>query len=682
LKTRISQCAGYFAVIILGLCAMSRDSAAPLAIKSASSAGIDLSAIDKTVSPAADFYKYANGNWLLHAKIPSDQPDWDSFDIIYERNQTILHELANKAAADTTAPADSPEGKVGSFYRSAVDEAHIQADGDTPLKPEFAKIDAVTDVPSLMSEIAHLHRLAVSTAFSFGPEQDPADSSSEIASVGQGGLGLPEPSYYTKTDSASAAIRAAYVAYITKIFNYSGEDPNQAAVDAATVLSVETKLALVSKSLDELRDPIANYHRMSLSALEGISPRIDWPSYFDALGLPKPGNIDVNQPAFFTSFGTMLATVPLADWMTYLKFGLVNAEANRLSSNFDSAYFAFFGKLLGGTPMEEVRWKRAVEATDGEIGDALGQLYVKANFPPAAKVRAVALVKNLKATLRADIVTLPWMGASTKQAALIKLDAMAIKVGYPDHWRDYSELDVTSPSYVVNCMRADEFQFQHQLNKIGKPVDRSEWGMTAPTVNAYYDDSLNSINFPAGILLPPFFDPRADDASNYGGIGVIMGHEMTHGFDDTGRLYDSHGNLHNWWSKADLKNFDQRRLGIVNQYSAYVPLPGQHIDGNATIGENIADIGGCKISYLALQKDLNGKPIHLIGGYTPNQRFFLSFAQIYRDIERPAYEAELLRIDVHSPDPYRVKGVLADMPEFHSAFPGAKQNTGSPTIIW
>ena len=380
--------------------------------------------------------------------------------------------------------------------------------------------------------------------------------------------------------------------------------------------------------------------------------------------------------------GRMLADVPLADWKTYARWQIVDTEAGRLSKPFDREHFAFYGTTLSGTKEQQPRWKRALGATDGAVGEALGQLYVAQAFPPAAKARALALVQNLKGVLRDDLTQLPWMGPDTRRQALVKVDAMAIKIGYPDKWRDYSKLDVSSPSYVVNAMRADEFEFQRDLNKIGKPVDKQEWGMTPPTPDAYYDPQNNTINFPAGILQPPFFNADADDAVNYGAIGAVIGHEMTHGFDDQGRQYDAQGNLRDWWTADDLKNFTQRAQGIISQYSAYEPLPGQHINGALTTGENIADIGGLKIAYLALEKSLSGKPRTRINGFTPEQRFFLSFAQMWHDKRQPAYAKVALATDPHSPDQYRVIGALADTPEFRQAFGCPPDPKASSTTLW
>ena len=644
--------------------------------------GLDLSAMDTTVKPCDDFYRYANGKWLARTPIPAEYPDWDSFGDVYERNLAVERGLVERAAADRRADPNSPEGKVGSFYRAAADEAHIQADGIAPLAPEFARIDAVRDVPGLLVAFGHLHRVGIGAGWGFYVGQDDKDSAQEIAHLVQGGTSLPERGYYERTDKETQAIRDAFVAHVAKTFALLGEAPGTAAADAKTVMALETRLALASKAPTDLRDPQANYHKMTPADLDALTPGISWRPYFLALGLRDPGALDVGQPQFFVAASRTLTDVPLADWKTYARWQIVDTEAGRLSRPFDQEHFAFYGTILNGTKQQQSRWKRALNATDGAVGEALGQLYVGQTFPPPAKARALALVQNLKSVLRDDLAQLPWMGPDTRREALAKMDAMAIKIGYPDKWRDYSKLDVSSPSYVANAMRADEFEFQRELNKIGKPVDRSEWGMTPPTVNAYYSPSMNDINFPAGILQPPFFNAGADDAVNYGAIGAVIGHEMTHGFDDQGRQYDAQGNLHDWWTADDLKNFTQRSQGIISQYSAYEPLPGVHINGALTTGENIADIGGLKIAYLALEKSLQGKPRTKIDGFTPEQRFFLSFAQTWHDKRLPAYAKVALATDPHSPDQYRVIGALADTPEFRQAFGCPPDPKAGPNLLW
>ncbi len=644
--------------------------------------GLDLSAMDTGVKPCDDFYQYANGHWLATTAIPAEYPDWDSFGVLYERNLATLHAIVEKAAADTGASPDGAEGKVGAMYRTFMDTARINAQGVRPLAPELARIDGVKDTPGLLTEIGHLHRAGVGAAFGAGVGQDAKDSAQEIFQLQQGGTSLPEPGYYTRTDTDTQAIRAAFVAHVTKVFALLGETPAQADADAKTVMGIETSLAKASKSPTEMRDPQANYHKMTLADLDRLTPGVAWRPYFTAAGVKKPGGMDVGQPQFFTALGGMLTGVPLGDWKTYLRWQLIDTESGRLSDDFDAEHFHFYGTVLSGTPQQQARWKRGVETTDGALGDDLGQLYVAEAFPPAAKARALALVQNLKSVLRDDLRTVPWMSPATRAQALVKLDAMRVKIGYPDKWRDYSKLHVDSPDYVVNRMRAEEFEWQRELNKIGRPVDKGEWGMSPPTVNAYYSPEMNDINFPAGILQPPFFDPQADDAVNYGAIGTVIGHEMTHGFDDQGRQYDPHGNLRDWWTAQDATNFGARAQGIVAQYSAYAPLPGLHINGALTQGENIADIGGLKIAYLALEKSLAGRPKATVDGFTPEQRFFLAFAQTWHDVQRPESAKVRLTSDPHSPDKYRVLGALADTPEFRRAWGCPPDPKASPTTLW
>jgi len=644
--------------------------------------GIDLSAMDTAVKPWDDFFQYANGGWLAHAVIPAEEGSEGVGHEVETRGQVILRTIAEKAAADKSTDPSSPEGKVGAFYRSGMDEARIEADGITPLAGELNAIDSVRDTSGLMSEIAHLHRVGVGAAFNFGVEQDPGASSQQIASVSQGGFSLPERGYYIRADKETQATRDAFLAHIVGTFGLMGETPDLAAKDAQIVLALETKLALASSDPVDLRDPQANYHKMRLRDFASSTPGIDWKAYFSALKTKEPKSIDVGQPHFFVALASTITQTPLADWKTYLRWVLIDTEEPRLNKALSAEHFHFYATVLDGTEEQRPRWKRILAAVDNALGDDLGRLYVAAAFSPEAKSGAYNMAVNLKAALREDLSTLPWMGESTRKAAIAKLDSMVIKVGYPDRWRDYSRLDVMNPSYVVNAMRAEEFEFQRNLDKIGKPVDLTEWGMTPPTVNAYYDDSRNDINFPAGILQPPFYDVRYDDAVNYGDTGATIGHEMTHGFDDGGRKFDAHGNLKDWWTAKDLTNFNLRAQGIIAQYSAFEPIPGLHINGELTQGENIADLGGLKIAYLAFEKAIQGKPRTLIDGFTPEQRFFIAYAQSYRNIERPEALKVRLLSDPHSPDKFRVLGPVADMPEFRQAF-GAPPDTKPPmTTIW
>ncbi|HYJ46265.1 MAG TPA: M13 family metallopeptidase [Pyrinomonadaceae bacterium] len=650
--------------------------------------GIDLQYMDRSVKPCQDFYQYANGNWLAKTAIPADRSSWGTGSELYEKNLTLLHEILEEAAKDTAAPKNSPQRKVGDFYRSGMDEARVEAEGAKPLAQEFARIEAVKDLPTLQEEIARLHKQNLSPAFNFFGYQDFKNSTRIIAWLYQGGLGLPNRDYYTKDDDKSKEIRTQYVAHVARMFELLGDKPEQAAKEAETVMGMETRLAKASMTPVEERDPNATYHRMTLKELNQLTPGLTWDHYFKSIGLSDPGDINVAQPEFYKEVARMMTGTSVGDWKTYLRWQLVNAEAGRLSSAFVNENFNFNGKVIRGTKELQPRWKRVLTATDTALGEALGQLYVARAFGPQAKAKAQELIMNLKAALRDRLKVLDWISEATRQQALKKLDAIAVKVGYPDKWRDYSSLNLDAGSYVTNAMRADEFEFQRNLGKIGKPIDRAEWSITTPTVDAYYNPNFNEIVFPAGILQPPFFDPQADDAVNYGGVGSVIGHELTHGFDDQGRQFDAEGNLKSWWTSEDEKNYNARAQLVETQYNEYVPLEALHINGKLTLGENIADLGGLKIAYLAFQKSLEGKERPpSIDGFTPEQRFFLSFAQNWRRNTRPEAVRLMLQSDPHSPPRFRVNGPVSNMPEFFQAFgcqPGDSgiRAAGAQVKIW
>ncbi|HEX8891246.1 MAG TPA: M13 family metallopeptidase, partial [Pyrinomonadaceae bacterium] len=606
---------------------------------------------------------------LAKTEIPADRSSWGAGAELYEQNLVVLHGILEDAAKDSSAPKNSPKRKVGDFYRSGMNEARIEAEGAKPLAQEFARIESIKDLSSLQAEVAHLHKMNISPAFNFFGYQDFKNSTRIIAWLYQGGLGMPNREYYTKEDDKSKEIRAQYVAHVARMLELLGDKPEQAAAEAKTVMEMETRLAKASQTPVEERDPNATYHRMTLAELNQLTPGLKWEGYFKTIGLTDPGDINVAQPEFYKELGQMMTSVPVGDWKTYLRWQLINAEASRLSSAFVNENFNFNGKVIRGTKELQPRWKRVLTATDNLLGEALGQLFVERAFSPPAKAKAQEMIMNLKAALRDRIKVLDWITEATRQQALKKLDAIAVKVGYPDKWRDYSALTIDDGSYVLNAMRADEFEFQRNLNKIGKPVDRTEWSITTPTVDAYYNPNFNEIVFPAGILQPPFFDPTADDAVNYGGVGAIIGHELTHGFDDQGRQFDAEGNLKDWWTAEDAKNYNARASIVETQYNEYVPLESLHVNGKLTLGENIADLGGLKIAYLAYQKSLEGKPRPAaIDGFTPEQRFFLSFAQNWRRNTRPESVRLMLQGDPHSPPRFRVNGPVSNMPEFSQAF--------------
>ncbi|HEX8144468.1 MAG TPA: M13 family metallopeptidase [Pyrinomonadaceae bacterium] len=631
--------------------------------------GVNLQYMDMTAKPCQDFYQFANGNWLANNPIPADRSTWGAGSELSEKNLEVIHQILDEAARDRSAPKNSPKRKVGDFYRSGMDEVRIEAEGARPLAKEFARIAAIKDIQTLQDALAHLHSYNLSPAFNFFAYQDYKNSTRIISWLYQGGLGLPNRDYYTKEDEKSKDIRTQYVAHVARMFELLGDTPAQAAIQAKTVMDIETRLAKSSMTPVEERDPNATYHRMTLKELDALTPGFGWNRYFRSIGLTDPGDINVAQPEFYKEVGRMMTSVPIGDWKTYLRWQLINSQASRLSSAFVKEDFNFNGKIVRGTKELRPRWKRIQAATDQALGEALGQLYVERNFSPQAKAKAQEMIMNLKAALRDRLKVLDWISEGTRQQALKKLDAIGVKVGYPDKWRDYSALNIDDGPYVLNAMRADAFEFQRNLNKIGKPIDRTEWGITTPTVDAYYNPNFNEIVFPAGILQPPFFDPAADDATNYGGVGSIIGHELTHGFDDQGRQFDAEGNLRNWWTAEDEKNYNARAAIVEKQFDEFIPLEALHINGKLTLGENIADLGGLKIAYLALQKALEGKPRPpAIDGFTPEQRFFLAFAQDWRRNIRPEALRLMLATDPHSPPRFRVLGPVSNMPEFFQAF--------------
>src|ERR1041384_5899312 len=659
--------AGLALLLVLGLTALNLLAQTP-AVKQ-TGRGVELSYMNTTAKPCQDFYEYANGHWLANNPIPADRLSWGGGSELYEKNQTVLHEILETAAKDTSAPPGSAARKVADFYRTGMDETKIEAEGAKPLAAEFARIASLKDAAGLQAELAPLPRLNMSPAFAPAAYQDFKDSTRIIAWLYQGGLGLPDRDYYFKDDDKSKELRTAYVAHVAKMFELLGDKPEQAAAEAKTVMDLETRLAKVSMNSVEQRDSEAIYHKLSLAELDKLAPGVNWSAYFKELGLSDPGDINVGQPAFFTEVGAMMTDVPVSNWQTYLRWQLIHAAAPYLSSAFVNEDFNFYGKTLAGRKELRPRWKRVEETTDALLGEALGQLYVAKTFTPEAKARALAMVMNLKAALRDRIAALDWIGEDTRKQALRKVDAIQIKVGYPDHWRDYSALTIDQSSYAANVMRANEFEFQRNLNKIGKPVDRTEWGITTPTVDAYYNPNFNEIVFPAGILQPPFFDPAADDATNYGGIGSVIGHELTHGFDDEGHKFDADGNLKGWWTADDEKNYAARAQIVEAEYNDFIGVETLHINGKLTLGENIADLGGLKIAYYAWQKSLANKPKPAsLDGFTPEQRFFLSFAQNWRRNTRPEALRLMLQTDPHSPPRFRVLGTIANLPEFAQAF--------------
>jgi putative endopeptidase len=630
--------------------------------------GLNPADFDRSCKACDDFYKFVNGGWLAAHPIPPAYPSWGVGNVVDEHNREVLHGILEEAAANRSAAQGSVEQKIGDFYASCMDTAKIDAAGIRPLDGELAAITKVSDVASLEAEVAHLQSIGVDAMFAFGSTQDFKDSSEQTGEADQSGLSLPERDYYTKTDAKSIDIRQKYLDHVTKMFVLMGDSRDVASKEALKVMDIETNLAKASKTQVELRDPEANYHRMDVAQIGQLTPHFSWPAYFREIGYPGVEVVNAAQPDFLKTLDGMLTGVSLDDWKIYLRWHLIHASAPYISKPFVDENFDFFAHVLSGTQEQLPRWRRCTAATDRELGEALGQKYVEKAFPPSSKAAALDMVHNLIDALKADIQQLPWMSAPTKMQALVKVNAIMLKIGYPDKWRDYSAFKVDRGPYVLNNFRGQTFAFQYDLNKIGKPVDRGEWGMTPPTVNAYYNPQNNEIVFPAGILQPPYFDAKADAALNYGAMGAIIGHEMTHGFDDEGRQFDEKGNLRNWWTEEDTKNFTQRADCVAKQFDSFVVDGDLHENGKLVLGESIADLGGLVIAHAAFEKVTAGQSKTPVQGFTPEQRFFIAYARSWAENSRPEFERMLTNVDPHPLPQFRVQGPLSNLPEFSAAF--------------
>ena len=640
---------------------------ASLALVASEKPGVDPVNIDASVKPCEDFYSYANGGWLKGHTLPADKARYGAFEEVSERNRAILKQILEETSAKTTWAKGSVEQKVGDFYAAGLDAAAIDKRGLAPLQPLFATIDGLQDTKQLPALLAKLHTQGLPGGFGFYVGQDAKESTRYMGNLMQGGTGLPDRDYYLKDDARSRDIRAKYETHVAKMLQLAGDSPALAAVRAKVILELETRMATAQWTRVELRNPVKRYNKRTLDQVATEAPGFDWQGYFQARGVAVK-DLNLSQPSYFQAFGKLAAETPATQWRTYLRWHALNASANLLPKAFGEESFAFQGKVLNGTPEREPRAKRIEALTDAILGEALGQLYVKVAFPPESKKRVLDMVENLRVALRERITNLDWMGAETKQQAITKLNAFGVKIGYPDKWKTYA-FDVKRDDAFGNVRRASAFRVQENLAKLGKAIDRSEWGMTPPTVNAYYSSSMNEIVFPAGILQPPFFDPKADDAVNYGSLGFVIGHEMTHGFDDSGSQFDAQGNLKNWWTEADKQAYESRTDLVVKQYDAYEPLKGEHVNGKLTLGENIADIGGLKIAFAAYRNSLKGKPEPApIDGFTGPQRFFLGAATVWRNHIREAALSLRLKTDSHSPGRERVNGPLSNLPEFYEAF--------------
>ncbi len=649
----------------------------PASLASQQSKPLDPANLDTTCAACSDFYTFANGGWLKRATIPGDLPGWGAFQELQEANFDALRAVLTDAAANRRSAKAPALRKLGEFYASCMDSTTIEQAGADPLDPELARIAAIDQRSSLPFAVARLHTIGVGAGLNFRATQDAKNSSRVIAEAYQGGLGLPDRDYYTKPDSASRALLLKYQDHVGRMFRLLGDDSAASARGARAVLTLESALARSSMTLAQRRDPEAVYHLTSLNDLAALTPAFGWTGYFQTAGLTRPAEINVGQPVFLKTLDSLVAHAPLDDWKSYLRWQLVNARAPWLSSPFVKEDFRFYSTVLRGVGEMRPRWKRCLIQTDRAIGEILGQAYVAKYFTGSAKARALDMVRNIQAEFRTRLASLSWMTPATKAKAYAKLEAIANKIGYPDRWRDYSALTLAPGSFVINVNRADGFEFRRDLRKIGKPLDRTEWRMSPPTVNAYYRAANNEIVFPAGIMQPPFFDPKADDAVNYGGMGGVIGHELTHGFDDRGRQYDAQGNLSGWWSSADDTAFTARAQVVRRQFDGYVAVDSIHVNGQATLGENIADLGGLTIAYAAYLHSLKGKTPEPIDGFTGPQRLYLAWAQVWRQQRRPEYARLLATVDEHSPPQFRVNGPLSNIPEFARAF-GCK--TGDPMV--
>jgi putative endopeptidase len=648
---------------------------------------LDPADVDTTCKPCENFYRFATGGWEKRTEIPAAYSSWSSFNELTERNFETVRAILDSAAADARAgrgPRNSDRRRLGVYYASCMDSATVEARGARPIRPYLDRIDRIRTRAQLRAEIARLARDGFVFAFGYGATQDPTNSKRVILETNQAGLGLPDRDYYYRADSATTAIRDAYRDHVAAMLRLTGAPAAASSSQADAVLALETSLAEGSFTRLQLRDPKATYHFMSLEAADSLMPSFSWGGFLATVGAPVVDSLNVAQPGFFRTLGRELENRPLDDWKAYLRFHVAASAAPLLSSAFVRQNFAMSSRIDGARELLP-RWRRCLSSADRMLTDALGREYVKTAYTPAAKATMDTLIDNLLAAYRARIEKLPWMGEATRAEALKKLASFGRKIGYPERWRDYQGLEVEPGLWFENARHAISFAWQREFAKIGKPVDRGEWLMTPPTVNAYYSAANNEIVFPAGRLQPPFFHPSYDLAANYGGIAATIGHEMSHGFDDQGRKYDAEGNLRDWWTDEDAERFTRLAGQIERQYSAYTVLDSLHLNGRQTLGENIADVAGVSIAYEALERALAGKPRRTIDGFTPEQRFFLAWAQARRQIWRDAALRLTVQVGVHSPGEFRVNGPLSNMPEFAKAFGctrGDPMVRDEPSRIW
>jgi putative endopeptidase len=631
--------------------------------------GIDITDLDRKADPCNDFYEFANGTWRANNPIPASMTRWSKRWAAGESSKDKLKEILETASADKSAPQGSTEQIIGDYYGACMDESRVNARGMDPLKPWFARIDAAKDTEELQRVMADMHDILVEDPFIFGSQQDPHKPSWVLADIGANGLGLPDRDYYLKPEARFKEAREKYVAHITAMFKLAGWDEKTSAAAAQTIMGMETKLAEATLDIVASRDPAATDHNTTFAQLQAMAPHIDWVEYFKHVQIPQDVDMNVDQPKFMQELDRQVHEAPLADWKVYLKWHLLNSTAGSLSAPFVEEDFAFTGKYLGGTTEMKPRWKRCVESTDQLFGEALGKKYVEKYFPPEAKARMQEMVLNLLAAMRDDILSRPWMSDDTKEKAMAKIATFNPKIGYPDKWKDYSHVVLRRDAFFEDMIAGRKFVEEDDRLTINKPVDRGRWGMTPPTSDAYYNPLLNEIVFPAGILQPPAFDMRAMDAVNYGAIGVVIGHEISHGFDDQGAQFDYLGRLRNWWTDADLKQFQTRAACVADQFDSYFIEPGVHHNGKLVLGESIGDLGGAKIAFLAYEKSLEGKPRPPdIDGFTPGQQFYIAWGQFRGDEIRIETQRTMLQTDPHPVAKYRVIGPLSNLPDFQKAW--------------
>ena len=631
------------------------------------SASVWAQPVANKIDPCTDFFRYACSTWVAEHPIPPDQSQWGTFNELAERNRTIMRAILEKAAV--AKPGRDPvDQQIGDLYGSCMDEQTINRKGLDPIKPELDRLTAITAKNQLRDELVRLHKMNVNVFFAFGSGADAKNSKMNIAQVYQAGLGLPDRDYYLKDDPKSATLRKQYVQHIQKILELSGEPVDKASADSNAVLSLETDLAKGALDRVSRRDPQKTYHKMTVHELVSLAPFLDWQQYFASMGAPKLESLNVTWPNFFRQVESVVVQHSLDDLKTYMRWQLLHDQAPQLTAGFVNENFAFYGSVLTGAKELRARWKRCVALVDGDLGEALGRKYVDQTLGEAGKQRTIKMVQEIEKALREDLQGLTWMTPATKKEALLKLEAVKNKIGYPEKWRDYSSVKIEPGDLIGNDLRATEFEIQRRVGKIGQPVDTSEWGMTPPTVNAYYSPLQNNINFPAGILQPPFYDNKADDAQNYGAIGAVVGHELTHGFDDQGRQFDPQGNLRDWWTAEDAKEFEKRADCFVKEYESFEPIPGVHLNGKLTLGENSADNGGLRLAFMALMESLKGKPGDKINGLTPQQRLFVGWGRVWCESTREEMSRLMAQTNPHSPGQFRINGVVSNMPEFAEAF--------------